>query len=237
MVKISSTRCTLGYIRLAIRIVHAGYLCGVELLTALLLGLAAATAATWFPGMLNLNGVSVSLRAGRQAGYTFSAGMAAAFAAQAAVAVFFARYFVAHPAILDGLRWWAAPVFLGLALFFVLKGVYGRQRSLASADGRPLQGSPFLRGIVVALLNFLTVPYFFAVCGWLVSAGHLPVHLGARLGFTLGAGAGALGIFGAYARMADWMQRHARFLTRNINFVLGGILVVLAVVQGLRMYL
>ena len=207
----------------------------MEFLTAVLLGLAAAVGATCFPGLLNMNSVSVTLRAGRRAGYVFGAGMALAFTAQAALAVFFASYFAAHPSILTFMRQWAVLVFLVLAAFFFVKG-FRAQLQHEDPAAKPFHGSPFMRGIALALMNFLTVPYFFAICGWLLSGGHLRGDLSARTGFTLGAGAGAMLIFGAYARSANWMERHAHFLTQNINFLLGGILAILAVVQGVRMY-
>ena len=207
----------------------------MDFLTALLLGLVASTAATWFPGLLNMNSVSVALRAGRRAGYVFGAGMTLAFTAQAALAVFFASYFAAHPSILTFMRQWAVLVLLVLAAFFLVKGFRAQFQHQDPAD-RPYTGSPLVRGIALALMNLLTVPYFFAVCGWLLSDGYLQSDLSSRTAFTLGAGAGAMLIFGAYARSARWMQRRARFLTRNINFLLGGILTVLAVVQGMRMY-
>ena len=211
------------------------YLWPVDFLTALLLGLVAAAAATCFPGLLNMNTVSVALRAGRRAGYIFGAGMTLAFTAQAALAVFFASYFTAHPSILAFMRQWAVLVLLVLAAFFLNKG-FQAQLQHDDLASEPYPGSPFVRGIALALMNLLTVPYFFAVCGWLLSHGYLQGDLSSRTGFTLGAGAGAMLVFGAYARSARWMQRRAQFLTRNINFLLGGILTVLAVVQGMRMY-
>ncbi len=204
----------------------------MEFLTALLLGLAAAAGATFFPGMLNMNSVSVSLRAGRRAGYIFAAGMATAFTAQAALAVFFASYFTSHPSILLLMKQWAVLVFLVLSAFFLLKGF--RARAEESPETRPYHGSPFMRGLVLALMNLLTIPYFFALCGWMLASDYMQGDLISRSGFTVGAGAGALVIFGAYARLANWFNRRAHFLTRNINFVLGGALVVLAVIQGYR---
>nr|WP_256534259.1 hypothetical protein [Lewinella sp. JB7] len=179
--------------------------------------------------MLNMTSVNVSLRAGRRAGYQFAAGMAVAFTLQAGLAVFFANYFTAHPDILRLMKQWAALVFLVLAVFFLFKGYRAKV-----AEARPYRGSPFVRGAILAVMNFLTVPYFFALSGWLLTDGYLAGTAAARIGFTTGAGAGALFTFGAYARMADWMYRRARFLTRNINFVLGGLLAVLAVIQGVR---
>ncbi len=207
----------------------------MDFVTALLLGLAAAVGATWFPGLLNMNSVSVTLRAGRRAGYLFGAGMTVAFTAQAALAVFFASYFAAHPRILTFMRQWAVLVLLVLAAFFLVKGFRAQLRH-EDSESTPYHGSPFVRGIALALMNFLTVPYFFAVCGWLLSDGHLRGDLGSRTGFTLGAGAGAMLVFAAYTRSARWMQQRAHFLTRNINFVLGGILILLAMIQAIRMY-
>ncbi|MBB4079213.1 threonine/homoserine/homoserine lactone efflux protein [Lewinella aquimaris] len=205
----------------------------MDYLTAVLLGLAAAAGATLFPGMLNMTSVSVSLRAGRRAGYQFAAGMAVAFTLQAGLAIFFANYFTSHPGILVVMKQWSAFVFLVLAAFFLFKG-YRAKVAEEAAESRPYRGSPFARGAVLALMNFLTIPYFFAIGGWLLTDGHLAGDAAARTGFTTGAGAGAMLIFGAYARLANWMHRRARFLTRNINFVLGALLVVLAVIQGMR---
>ena len=215
---------------------RGGYLWGVEILTGLLLGLAAAAGATLFPGLQNMAGVSVSLRAGRRAGYAFSLGMALAFTGQAALAVFFAGYFTSHPAILTSMKWWAAPVFFFLAGVFIVKGYRVRVDSVAPED-RPYHGSPLARGILLALMNLLVVPYFFALGGWLLSDGHLDAAVSSRLAFILGAGAGAMIIYGTYARLANWMNRRVTFLTRNINFLLGGILLVIALVQSVRLYL
>ncbi len=211
-----------------------GYLCGVESLTAVLLGLAAAVGATLFPGMLNMTSVNVSLRAGRRAGYAFATGMAVTFTAQAGLAVIFANYFTNHPTIIGTMKQWAIPTFLLLAAFFLVKGIRGRVAEVLP-DDRPYHGSPFLRGALLAFMNLLTLPYFFAVGGWLLADGYLAGSPAARLAFTLAAGAGAWAIFGAYARGARWMQREARFLTRNINFLLGGLLAILALVQGIRL--
>ena len=207
----------------------------MESITAVVLGLAAAAGATFFPGMLNMTSVNVSLRAGRRAGYAFSAGLAAAFTAQAGIAVFFADYFTSHPGIIGHLKQWAVPMFAFLAVFFLVKGYRGYV-ARESPEDRPYHGSPFVRGAVLAVMNLLTVPYFFAVSGWLLAHGTLAGGGIARVAFTFGAGFGSLVIFGAYARLADWIHRKALFLTRNMNFLLGGLLALLALVQGIRLY-
>jgi threonine/homoserine/homoserine lactone efflux protein len=207
----------------------------VETLSAVFLGLAGASVATCFPGLLNMSAVSISLRAGRGVGYRFSLGMALTFAAQAGLAVFFAKFFTRHPQVLSWLRLWAAPMLVVLAGFFLLKGIRAKRASLPVSE-YAFVGRPLLRGAGLALMNLLTVPFFFAFCGWLLADGYLAATPNARAGFTLGAGAGAMLVFGLYVRLAGWMHRRAVILTRNINFVVGGLLILLAVVQGIRVY-
>ncbi len=212
-----------------------GYLWAVELLTAAWLGFTAAAGATLFPGMLNMTTVNVSLRAGRSAGYALSAGMAITLSLQAGIAVFFARFLAANPYVLNQMKEWAILVFLFLAVFFLVKG-YRAQAPDASHAERSYRGSPFLRGAVLAVMNLLTIPYFFAISGWLLADGRLSASAPARLVFTISAGVGALMIFAGYARLAEWMYRRARFFTRHINYFLSGLLLILAVAQWIRIY-
>jgi threonine/homoserine/homoserine lactone efflux protein len=210
-----------------------GYLCGVQVIVSVLWGLAAAAGATLFPGMQNMASVSVSLRAGRRAGYQFSLGLTLAFASQATLAVFFANYFTQHPSILVFMKEWATLVFFILAAFFFFKGYRARAASISPGD-RPYHGSPLMRGMGLAFMNLLVIPYFFAFSGWLLTGGLLGSAFVHRLSFIVGAAAGAMLIYGAYARSASWIDRKAHFLTRNMNFLLGAILVVIALVQLVR---
>lgn len=209
------------------------YLWLVEVLTGLLFGLAAAAGATLFPGMQNMANVGVSLRAGRQAGYAFAAGLSVVFTIQAAVAVYFANALSRHPSIIAFMKQWAAFVFLFLAAVFLLKGFRARRLPVA----RPYQGIPFVRGMLLAGMNFLVIPYFFAISGYLLGDGYLDHGAASSTAFILAAGAGAMTVYRAYARGAHWIDRKAHFLTRNINFLLGGLLIILALVQGGRLYL
>ncbi|PPK88320.1 threonine/homoserine/homoserine lactone efflux protein [Neolewinella xylanilytica] len=201
----------------------------------MLLGLAAAAGATLLPGMLNMTSVNVSLRAGRRTAYIFALGMATTVLLQAGIAVFFAGFLNDHALVVDALRQCAILVFLFLSAFFLFKGIRARVAEASQPD-RPYRGSPFLRGTLLAVMNLLTVPYFFATSGWFLANGSLHDTALARIVFAGSAGVGALVIFMGYARAAHWMHRNARFVTRNINYLLSGLLLVLAVAQGLRLY-
>lgn len=202
-------------------------------LIAFAIGFIAAFVATGFPGMLNLHSVRVSLRSGRKAAYLGAAGMTLVFTGQIVIALFFADWLAQHPTVVSGMKRWAVFIFTVFALFFIAKGVQARRANIAFED-QPERGGQFVRGLFMASMNFLTLPYFFAVGGWLLAAGYLKGDFLSDAAFVLGGAAGGASIFILYARSAYYVQRNAAYLTRNLNFIMGGIFVVLAVVQGVR---
>lgn len=200
----------------------------------LLSGIGAGVFATWFPGMLNMQAVSTAVRAGRPRGYRFACGMALVFPLQAGVSIFFANWLTSHAWLLQGLRQWAALLLLAIGAVFLAKGVTARkarQRHEAVHYG----GGPLRRGFGVSLLNVLNIPLFLAVSGWLLAHGYLPNRPLPKLVYVFAVGLGALFVFLLYARLADWCSRNAAKMTRNINFLIGGLLVFLAMARAMQM--
>ncbi len=210
------------------------YLCRVDILIGLLVGIGVGIFSTWFPGMLNMQAVSVACQAGRPNAYRFSIGMAIVFPLQAGISIFFANFLTDHPWILEGLRQWAVPLLMAIGGVFIFKGFSARANRKAHIN-KPYKGGPMKRGFGMAMLNILNIPLFLALGSWLIANGYLPDAPLPKLIFIFGVGIGALIIFVIYTRMADWFSRHAAVLTRNINFVIGGLLVFLAAIQAIRM--
>lgn len=209
------------------------YLCGVDIMIGLLVGVGAGIFATWFPGMLNMQAVSVAVRGSRAQGYRFATGMAVVFPLQAGVSLFFANYLTAHPAVLESVKQWAVVLLAAIAVVFLYKGFSARQARKAHVEQASPDG-PFRRGLGISLLNVLNIPLFFAITSWLLAHEYLPNAPVPKSVYVLGIGLGALVTFLVYARLADWFSRNANLLTRNINFLIGGLLIFLAVVQAFR---
>lgn len=207
----------------------------MDILTGLIIGIGVGIFSTWFPGMLNMQAVSTAVKAGRPQGYRFAFGMALVFPLQAGVSVFFANYLTSHPWIMEGLKQWAVPLLLIIGLVFIAKGFSARKARKNEVE-KPYKGGPVRRGFGIALLNVLNIPLFFAMSGWLLAHGYLPNTPIPKLIYIFGIGIGAYLVFLTYARLADWCTRHAATLTRNINFVIGGLLLILSAVQTVRMW-
>jgi threonine/homoserine/homoserine lactone efflux protein len=207
----------------------------VEVIVAFLVGLGTGVFITWFPGMLNMQVVGTALRVGRRKAYVFSAGMAAIIGAQTTLAVLFANLLTTNPSVVPTIKQWAVPLFLVLALVFVWKGFRARAARKAEVE-RPYKGGPFWRGMVMSMMNILNIPLVFAIAGFLMADGYLSRDFIPRLFYVPGTALGALLVFVLYGRLSGWISRNMALFTRNINFFIGGLFALLAVVQVVQMY-
>ncbi|THH37518.1 LysE family translocator [Neolewinella litorea] len=209
----------------------------MEYLTALLLGFASPVGAVLLPGMLNMSVATCSLEAGRWAGVRFAAGITTVFTVQAAIALIGANYLRQNPDIIELLSWWAIPVLVFLAAYFFFKW-YREQHSEKSIEEQREEShvdSPYAEGVSVALVNFLAIPYYFAIGSWLMSDGILDPAVWSKTAFVLGAGAGAMAMLSGYAWGARWIDAHAHYVTRHFHLIVGSVFVLLAGIQAFRM--
>jgi len=134
-----------------------------------------------------------------------------------------------------GIKEWAVPLLLMIGGVFIIKGFLAREARKKEII-KPYRGGPFKRGLGMSFLNVLNIPMFFALSSWLLAHDIIPNASVPKLLYIFGIGFGALMVFLIYARLSDWFTRNASMLTRNINFVIGGLLVVLAVIQTMRVW-
>lgn len=207
----------------------------MEVIAGFLVGLGTGVFITWFPGMLNMQVVGTAVRVGRPKAYVFSAGMAAVIGAQTTLAVLFANLLTANPVVVPAIKQWAIPLFLVLALVFIWKGFRARAARKAEKE-RPYKGGPFWRGIMMSSMNILNIPLVFAIAGFLMADGYMSRAFLPRLAYVPGTTMGAFLIFALYGRLSGWISRNMALFTRNINFFIGGLFALLALVQAVRMY-
>lgn len=200
--------------------------------------MAASAGAVLPPGMLNMSVATTSLEAGKWAGIRYAAGIVTVFLVQTAIAIIGVNYLRGKPDIVELLSWWAIPVLAFLALYFFFKH-YREHISGKSVERQREEkkvARPYFEGIAVSLVNFLAIPYFFAIGSWLMADGVLSPAVISKVSFVVGAAAGALLILMAYASGAKWIDRHAHTVTRNIHLLVGLLFLTLAGVQAYRMF-
>ncbi len=203
----------------------------MEYINHLLLGFGITFLPVAIPGMINMTGVGVSIRRGPRAGLLFAMGASVALYIQAFVATTFSGYLSTHPEVMNFLRKAAVAIFLLLGFVFLFQAL--RAKVVRGAES---SGKAQVFGFVIAAMNPLKIPYFFTVGTFLEAHGLLAPTLPNRTFFATGVMLGAAAVLSLYAHFSRFIQEHANYLARNINYFLSGLCLFLAFVQLMQLY-
>lgn len=175
-----------------------------------------------------MTAVSIRLKRGFVAAQQFVLGTAVAIGVQATVAIVFANFLMHNPSIIHNFKKVAVVVFLILAIFFLTK-----DSAIQVAEAQPVSKKrSFFGGVFMSFMNFLALPYLFAVGTWGLANHYLQPSWTYRFMFIAGAVGGSLLVNFGYVYCAVWVSKKASFLARNINSILGWFFLVLSIWQA-----
>ena len=118
----------------------------------------AAFMATVPPGLLNMNAAKTSVEKGKLNGIIFSLGVSSTIIAQAYLSVLISKFLYNNPEVIDGLLKAALAVFGFFTLYFFVKARSNKVKS--PEEITKSKKNSFFKGILLASLNFLTIPYY-----------------------------------------------------------------------------
>ena len=205
----------------------------MDYLLSLIAGFGAACGALTMPGLMNMSVVSKCLDCGPKQSRQFAIGIIGTIMIQASVGIIGSKYLSMNPGIMETLKVWAIPVFVLLACFFVYRGIRRRKRPPKARKKSRQDGNHYLQGMSLAAMNMLAVPYYYLISTWFFTGDRAGV-LGMKVIFLLGLAAGAYLLLTTYVRFSKWIDEKANLLTSNLNFIISGMLVLLAITQTFR---
>ena len=179
------------------------------------------------PGMMNMTTVKVALEQSRANALRFIAGTLVIIGIQAFIALYFSRYLAQNPHIVNMLSYVGIAVFIGLAFLFY------HQAKSAKAIGGIADGT-FISGIKMASMNMLAIPFFLGYSTAMEASGLITNQFPDNYFFVAGAVFGCFILFATYMLLAEFIQRRAVFVARNINYILSGLFVVLAIITTIK---
>jgi len=197
----------------------------------LIVGFLAAFIGLIAPSMLNMTAARTSIERGRAAGIQFAAGAASVVFVQAFIAVYFAKYLVAHPEVITQLKTAAIFVLLGLAIFFFMQA-----RKKFKAEGKQQKGSSYVTGLGMSSLNMLAIPFYLTMATLAESKGWMDIVPPYSVIYVVGAVLGAFSLFATYAVFAEIIAERAAFIAKNINYILSGLFVILALATAIQVF-
>jgi len=193
------------------------------------------------PGLISLSVAQTAVQHGLRTALTLGAGAAAAEFFQAWLAAEAAGWFVKHPAVEQGLRWAAVPVFLGLGLWLMLRSTPPPTPPVGGGVGGGVERAQsslrlFAQGLILSAFNLLAVPYWLAYCASLRSNGWWQEGWFSTMVFSAGVTVGTFAALALYAGAAQWATRRSTLVAQYANRTVGAIFLGLGLWTLLKMW-
>lgn len=207
----------------------------MEITKLIIVAFIAAFSGALPPGLINMEVAKVSLQKDRRNGIYSALGASSVNFTHALLGILMARYILSHPSVYLTILEIGMTVFACLTIyfFFIPKKVKPEKTELTKKDSR----RSFVKGFLVANLNVLPIPYFVFVSMTFGSSdpGHSFSWTEIIL-FSLAASVGTFTMLYIYVVSFLKLERHLKSLTKNTNYFMGFIMLVLFVITLIRVY-
>ncbi|WP_394974722.1 LysE family transporter [uncultured Croceitalea sp.] len=206
----------------------------MQLLLLFLATFLAAFLASAPPGLLNVNAAKMSVEKGKANGIIFGLGVAVMVMLQTYLAVRIAKYLSRNSEVIGWLMQVAIVVFGVLAVFFFLKARRANVEQIQFQPGK--RRSSFSKGLFLAAINLLTVPYYSGLNSLFHRQGFMNYKVMDEVVFILAAGLGTFLVMYLYAFYFNKMERKTNRFSKNSNYILSGLMLVLLTITLVRIY-
>ena len=194
----------------------------------------AAFMATVPPGLLNMNAAKVSVEKGRGNAIIFILGVSVMVLMQAYIAVLISKFLYRHPEVISWLQKAALIVFAFFAAYFFI--VARRQRQRPMKIVQVSKKNSFFRGLLLASLNLLTVPYYSALNAMWNASGWIKFQFWDIAVFILSAGSGPFSVLYLYTVYFKKLEARNNAFSRNSNYILSVLMLVLLGITLIRIF-
>ncbi|WP_010518123.1 LysE family transporter [Croceivirga radicis] len=194
----------------------------------------AAFMATVPPGLLNMNAAKASVEKGKLSGVVFSLGVALTVMVQAYVAVNISKFLYNNPVVIDYLLKAAIFVFAFFAIYFFVTAKREKVDSIVEPEVK--KRSSFYRGILLAAVNFLTIPYYSSLNAMWKEAGWIKFEATDIAIFVVAASAGTFAVLYLYVFYFNKLEMKTKTFSKNSNYIISALMLVLLMITLIRIF-
>ncbi|MGA0012135.1 MAG: LysE family transporter [Flavobacteriaceae bacterium] len=188
----------------------------------------AAVLATLPPGLLNMNAVKIRVTNGKRAALFFILGVIAVVAIEAWAAAVFSKFVYQNPEVQRRFLWVGIFVFSVLALYF-FRAAYRTVHTLRT------QRNFFTRGLVLALLNVLNIPFYALLHALLRNASLVRLAPSETLVFASAALGGTFSVLYGYSYGSSKIAFDERHFQRRSNRTIAFVMLILVFISFIRL--
>lgn len=192
----------------------------------------AAFMATVPPGLLNMNAAKISVEKGKLNGVIFSLGVSSMIMIQAYVAVFISKFLYRNPEVIDILLKIAIAVFAFFAIYFFIMAKRNKEQKIKEVNLS--KKNSFFKGVLLAALNLLTIPYYSGLNAMWNEAGWIKFEAQDITTFVVAAGTGTFAVLYLYTFYFDKLETKTNRFSKNSNYILSALMVLLLVITLMR---
>ncbi len=194
----------------------------------------AAFMATVPPGLLNMNAAKVSVEKGKGNAIIFSLGVSTMIVIQAYIAVLISKFLYRHPEVIVWLQRAAIGVFAVFAIYFFV--LARRQSERPMKIVQVSKKNSFFKGLLLAALNLLTIPYYSALNAMWNATGWIKFEFWDIAVFILSAGCGTFSMLYLYTVYFNKLESRNNAFSKNSNYILSVLMLVLLGITLIRIF-
>ncbi|WP_222981899.1 LysE family transporter [Flagellimonas meishanensis] len=194
----------------------------------------AAFMATVPPGLLNMNAAKTSVEKGKKNGVIFSMGVSSMIMLQAYIAVLISKFLYRNPEVIDLLLKIAIAVFAFFAIYFFITAK--RNKDQRPKEVKVSKKNSFYKGMLLAALNLLTIPYYSGLNAMWNEAGWIQFKAQDIITFVLAAGMGTFSVLYLYTFYFNKLETRTNRFSKNSNYILSALMLVLLVITVIRIF-
>ncbi|WP_425234730.1 LysE family transporter [Ulvibacterium sp.] len=192
----------------------------------------AAFMATVPPGLLNMNAAKTSVEKGKLNGIIFSTGVSSMIMLQAYIAVLISKFLNKNPGVVEVLMDIAVGVFAFFAVYFYIAA--RRNKKKAPKLVKVSKKNSFFKGMGLAALNLLTIPYYSGVNIMWNASGWIKFEIWDIVTFILAVGSGTFSVLYMYTIYFNKLESRTSQFSKNSNYILSALMVVLLIITLIR---
>lgn len=195
----------------------------------------AAFMATVPPGLLNMNAAKTSVEKGKLNGIIFSTGVSSMIMIQAYIAVLISKFLNKNPGVVQVLMDIAVGVFAFFAVYFYIAARQNKKKGPELV--KVSKKNSFFKGMLLAALNLLTIPYYSGVNIMWNASGWIKFEVWDILTFILAVGLGTFSVLYMYTIYFNKLEAKTNQFSKNSNYVLSALMVALLIITLIRIFI
>ena len=188
--------------------------------------------ATVPPGLLNMNAAKISVEKGKLNGVIFSLGVSSMIMIQAYIAVFISKFLYRNPEVIDILLKIAIAIFAFFAIYFYIVAKRKKEKKLKKVNLS--KKNSFFKGVLLAALNLLTIPYYSGLNAMWNEAGWIKFEAQDITTFVVASGTGTFAVLYLYTFYFDKLETKTNRFSKNSNYILSALMLLLLIITLMR---